>query len=58
MESVSAYGDFESFEAIRQNLVDFGYGSLTSAYVKAQVDLVMSGGTPRNIIGWFCKDML
>ena len=48
----------EAIDAIRQNLVDFGYGSLTPAFVKAQVDLVMSGGTPRNIIGMFCKDML
>lgn len=48
----------ETIEAIRQNLVDFGYGSLTLSFVKAQVDLLMSEGKTQNIIGMFCKDML
>ena len=50
----------ETIDAIRRNLVDFGYGGLTPAFVKAQVDLVMSGEAPQNIIGmfWQIKDML
>lgn len=44
--------------AIHASLRDFGYASLTLDYVKEQVDKIIAGEAPPNIIAKFARNML
>jgi len=43
---------------IKNNLVQFGYQNLTFETVKKQVNLVLNGERPTDIIGMLARDML
>ena len=45
-------------KAIRRNLVEFGYTSLTLETVSTELDKVLDGAEPENIIGMMVKSQL
>lgn len=45
-------------KAIRQNLVEFGYTNLTLDEVLTELDKVLDGTEPENIIGMMVKGQL
>ena len=43
---------------ITRNLREFGYDGLTDQAVREQVEAVMTGERPANVIGMFARNML
>ena len=48
----------EIVEAIRSNLTEFGYESLTTEYVQASYDKAISGEKPKNVIDMMVHSQL